>query len=375
MYAHCIFCSTDLGSNESIEAFPVGTRLAFDAARGRLWAVCGRCARWNLAPIEERWEAIEAAERLFHDARLRAQSENVGMAKLPDGTRLIRVGEALPGELAIWRYGDQLLRRRWRHWAGIAVAAGGGAMAGGLPFLAYLGIYAGALVATEGAFRLMRIPGTIRSRAVVYRVPAAESPTGEPIPIRGRNLRGLRLHADLESGGLVATLPEVIPTRLERVAAGEAESSASPLVLRGEAARAVLGRGMVNFNARGASRRTLGDAVRLLEQAGTADGFLRGFTGVAPYSAPEGWREGGLLFKKSWFSDGYDAEWLDGGNRLRGTAAPEVSLALEMALHEQTERRAMEGELKMLEAAWRDAEEIAAIADALPDDPLHRIRR
>jgi hypothetical protein len=34
-----------------------------------------------------------------------------------------------------------------------------------------------------------------------------------------------------------------------------------------------------------------------------------------------------------------------------------------MALHEEAERRAMEGELALLEAAWRDAEEIAAIAD------------
>jgi hypothetical protein len=40
-------------------------------------------------------------------------------------------------------------------------------------------------------------------------------------------------------------------------------------------------------------------------------------------------------------------------------------LALEMALHEEQERRAMEGELRTLEAAWREAEEIAAIADGL----------
>jgi hypothetical protein len=38
-----------------------------------------------------------------------------------------------------------------------------------------------------------------------------------------------------------------------------------------------------------------------------------------------------------------------------------------MALTEESERRALEGELAALEAAWREAEEIAAIADALPD--------
>jgi hypothetical protein len=40
-------------------------------------------------------------------------------------------------------------------------------------------------------------------------------------------------------------------------------------------------------------------------------------------------------------------------------------LALEMALHEETERRAMEGELALLALAWQEAEEIAAIADDL----------
>ena len=34
-----------------------------------------------------------------------------------------------------------------------------------------------------------------------------------------------------------------------------------------------------------------------------------------------------------------------------------------MVVHEEEERRALAGELSALEAAWRDAEEIAAIAD------------
>src|SRR3712207_9431151 len=36
-------------------------------------SVCGGCGRWNLAPVEERWEPVEEAERRFRDARLRAQ--------------------------------------------------------------------------------------------------------------------------------------------------------------------------------------------------------------------------------------------------------------------------------------------------------------
>jgi hypothetical protein len=42
-----------------------------------------------------------------------------------------------------------------------------------------------------------------------------------------------------------------------------------------------------------------------------------------------------------------------------------VRLALEMAAHEEQERRALEGELAQLETAWKEAEEIAAISDTL----------
>jgi hypothetical protein len=55
--------------------------------------------------------------------------------------------------------------------------------------------------------------------------------------------------------------------------------------------------------------------------------------------------------------------WGDTG-ALRFLPQP-VRLALEMAAHEDVERRAMEGELALLEAAWRDAEAVAAIADDL----------
>ncbi|HEU0016066.1 MAG TPA: hypothetical protein VFQ45_20480, partial [Longimicrobium sp.] len=115
MYRSCIFCSGDLGQNDALERFPVGRSVAFDGEKGRLWAVCPRCARWNLAPLEERWEALDDAERLFRGSRLRVQRENIGMAKLRDGARLVRVGEALAGELAVWRYGETLERRRRRH--------------------------------------------------------------------------------------------------------------------------------------------------------------------------------------------------------------------------------------------------------------------
>ena len=51
-----------------------------------------------------------------------------------------------------------------------------------------------------------------------------------------------------------------------------------------------------------------------------------------------------------------------------------------MAAHEENERHALEGELHLLEAAWKEAEEIAGIADdmflpASVEDDLARLKR
>ncbi|HEY9227347.1 MAG TPA: hypothetical protein VIP11_11910, partial [Gemmatimonadaceae bacterium] len=134
MYASCLFCTKPLGNNESLETFPVGKRLAFDAAKGRLWVVCPHCERWNLTPLEERWEAIEQAEKLYRDTRRRVATDNIGLAKLAAGTTLIRIGEPLRPEFAAWRYGDQFGRRRRRQMliAGGGVAALGAIVVGGV---------------------------------------------------------------------------------------------------------------------------------------------------------------------------------------------------------------------------------------------------
>ena len=84
MFRRCISCQADLGSNEALERFPVGRRLAFDAAKGRLWVVCSRCAQWNLSPLEERWEAIEEAEQLFRDSRKRVSTDEIGLRTIQD---------------------------------------------------------------------------------------------------------------------------------------------------------------------------------------------------------------------------------------------------------------------------------------------------
>lgn len=86
MYSTCLHCHKSLGPNDAVEHFPVGRRLAFDSAKGRLWVVCQHCARWNLTPIEERWEAVEESERAFRAPRLRGQTDNIGLVRLTDST-------------------------------------------------------------------------------------------------------------------------------------------------------------------------------------------------------------------------------------------------------------------------------------------------
>ena len=88
MFSTCIHCARDLGKNEAFETFPVGKRLAFDAARGRLWVVCPSCARWNLSPLDARWETIENAEQRFRSTKLRVSTDNIGMARLREGVEL-----------------------------------------------------------------------------------------------------------------------------------------------------------------------------------------------------------------------------------------------------------------------------------------------
>jgi len=63
------------------------------------------------------------------------------------------------------------------------------------------------------------------------------------------------------------------------------------------------------------------------------------------------------------------AKWTPRHARMRAaslTALPvDARLALEMAVNEENERCALAGELALLELAWKEAEEVAQIADRL----------
>ncbi len=91
----------------------------------------------------------------------------------------------------------------------------------------------------------------------------------------------------------------------------------------------------------GARGKSVREAVSQIESQGGPQGFLRDIAG----------RKGA-----------YSRNGLSG--YINKMPKP-IKLGLEMALHEEQERRALEGELWRLEQAWREAEEIAAISDNL----------
>ena len=341
MYATCLFCNHHLGTNQVLEVFPAGRRLAFDASKGRLWVVCRRCERWNLSPFDERWEAIEACERLFRDARKRVSSDNIGLAKLDEGLELVRIGEPLRPEFAAWRYGDQFGRRRRR---AVLVGIGIGAVAGGI----MIGGAAVGIAGGGGYWIYQVIDGLAkqyRRRRIVARVPTAD---GRRLIVRGSHLDRVSLTPDAQS--TVGWNLHLTHSAGEAVLSDHHATRAAALI-------------MPAVNRAGASRRNVQQAVREIESLRDPVEFLKTIA-----AGPEQGRLDYRAYRRR--------------SKHKGLIRLPVStrLAVEMAVNEEHERIALEGELALLELAWQDAEEIAAIADNLTipaevDEQLERLKR
>jgi hypothetical protein len=337
LYSSCLFCNASLGANERVEHFPIGGRLAFDADKGRLWVVCTRCTRWNLTPIEERHEAIEECERLFRGTFARVSTDNIAFARLRDRLELVRIGRPLRPEFAAWRYAGEFFGRRQRSYlvAGATVAAGGAASMA-------VGAMLGPAALAAGAISLVVVPGVTTVMAAIplfgvvvardyltyERVVARFSVDGRPVTVRAKHLQNIGL--------------EMIPGGEARLALPHDTGHITFAGTMATHATTVL---LASSNGRGASRRSVQAAVDSIETAGTAEGFLE------TASRRNGWRRRTVSIL----------------NRYRALGAMNLSgterLALEMAVHEETERRGMQGELSELRDAWRSAEEIARICD------------
>jgi len=326
VYRACLFCHSDLGGNEAVEHLPIGRRLAFDAGRGRLWVVCRKCERWNLTPFDDRWEAIEECERLFRGTTMRLSTDHIGLARLREGTELVRIGEPLRPEFAAWRYGDQFGRRRVRH--ALLIGAGVAGIAGLVivPKLVGLSLGGGGLYnVINPALQVMKAKRTVARLA---------APDGTTLSVTQLQIDNTRVSA--EPGG---TWRLHIPGR--KLAWGGKPKGGDLAVLEGPVARQALQQLLPRVNRRGASKEQVQHAVRVLEESPSTDALATRLAG----SPGQFWKpkHQGLIF-----------------------ALPtEMRLALEMGSHEDAERRWLAGELLDLEQAWRAAEELAGIADKL----------
>jgi len=323
MYKTCIYCNRHLGTNEVVENFPVGRRLAFDQSKGRLWVICERCRRWNLTPLEERWEAIEECERQFYDTPQSYSTDNIGLAHRPEGLQLVRIGRPKRREFAAWRYGREFWQRRVRSaiTTAVQVAIGlVGALAGAHFMPIILGITQRRVVARvrDDRQRLLFITPEEAKRAKLYR---GDSSDGWSLEVSYR------------------------PSESTFLAWKQGKGKRQTVLLSGPTGIRVAGHILPHVNEWGASDAQVRNAVELIEETRSPE---RLFAQSAP--------EPGAIRNRGIFE--VDATKL---TRMDSN----VRLALEMVAHEDSERRALEGELALLEQAWRDAEEIAAIADRL----------
>jgi hypothetical protein len=344
MYSTCIFCHTSLGENESIEHFPVGSRLAFDAEKGRLWAVCPTCGRWNLSPLEERWEALEDCERRFRDTTVRTSTENIGLARLRDGTDLVRVGRPLRPEFAAWRYGAQFRGRQTRTLLS-AVSAGGAVLGLGVALATNpLGLLVGVPLVLAAEWKKLGLPRGAGYFDTLSAQRTLRDDAGMVMATGGWTLDRVRMRPDRDrTDGRAWALHVRTVLRTMEPQTGYVNEESHHHVVSGAAGLRALAVLMARANGAGAPRAQVQNAVRHIDRARSAEGFLG--------RAEEEARKRGVGYRDVW------------------DMPLEIRLAMEMAAHEDAERRALEGELVELERHWREAEELASIADGLPMVP------
>jgi hypothetical protein len=369
MYSTCLFCNGPLGANERIAAFPIGRRLAYDPARGRLWVICTRCNRWNLSPLDERWEAIDECERLFRSTRLRYSTDNIGLARIDERLELVRIGPALLPEIASWRYGARLERYQSEtnglHRTTALVRRGAGlhrwvarkaasALAG----------YATSVGLSDEA--MLRIRTFRRGDAVLAR---SVDEQGTPIVIR---------YAHLGAAELIRPERDE-PWRLVVRHDGGVARLAEGAGLR------TAGKMLASLNFGVATNAEVHHAIAKLDEAGDREGYfsrvaslaLRTNWGRVPDAPDEGLIEptGSSFAERIALQLANRSFWGRGGTGSDETTPlfrlpPVDRLALEMASNEDIERRALQGELESLAAAWKEAEEIANISDELFADEI-----
>lgn len=324
MFRRCGFCNTAFDGDGGPSGLGVGRRIAFDEWKGRLWVVCPRCSRWNLTPFDDRLERIEAVARAAQAGRIAASTDQVALIRW-EKYDFVRVGKPPRVEIATWRYGERL-RNRQRERMKVVVPL----------TVAAIGLGIAANVAAGGGFGVL-VWNIHRAVDWVYlrivgsrRIPLIESPIcarcGSIMELRARHVQHARVvpdaHADM---GVLLSCPRCHQEGAQ---------------ITGSEAVQVLRQGLTYLNLVRGGRRRAEDAAREVDRVGGPDSLLRD---VAQ-------RE--LTLR---------------------SLRPERGLAFEMAVDERAE-------VEELEQQWREAEEIADIADGTlgssteVEDELRRLK-
>jgi hypothetical protein len=286
---------------------------------------------------------IESCERLYRDTRKRMNTGQVGLAKLPDQTTLVRIGDPVFPEYASWRYGRLFTRRD--QMSAFSAPAGAAAvlttlllMGGPLAVVSGAGLTAAASYAL-GRMAVRRITGLRRLGTIPLR-------DGRAPKLDVGRARRTRVVA-LPGGGWTLAVPAYGGARKHDLITDEVgpEEAWDGIGLPGEireydlvapsSAEAVARRIMPVVNASGGDDDTVQGAGKLYEQWEGRIGETVGKL-VAFHQRP-----------------------------LPLVGEPHLSLAFEMSVYEDQERRWLLSELFLLKAAWQEAEKLAAISDAL----------
>ncbi len=310
MFHTCAFCSGALGGDGGASGLDVGRRFAFDGWKSRAWVICQRCGRWNLTPLDDRLDAVDALERMAAAGRVAATSDQVALIRL-GSYDVVRVGKPPRVEMATWRYGERMKarqRERMKVVVPVSIAVVGLSVAVNLAAGGSMGVFIG---------QVPNIANTIYTGMVGYRKVPIEPPIcahcGKVMVLRSRHVTDARLqHTTRADLALLLRCP-----RCKNEGA----------LLEGADAETALRSGLTFLNLRHSRRlkKKATEAALRVDACGGAEAFI----------ALQAQREVKVA-------------------TYRGAQA----LALEMSVDEQAEVRELERE-------WHRAEEIAAIADDL----------
>jgi hypothetical protein len=320
VYRHCLFCRTEFRKNRILGHLPRGRNFAFDPVRGRLWAICRQCHRWNLIPVEDRGEALHELERLARDhARIVSETAHVALMRTRE-LDLVRVGAAGLSERAWWRYGTELRRRRHQ-----TQSPSGKISAYTFGAMAYLGQALG-LTDMHMGVTWESLPTADIQRWRKFGWAAwygrVTCPHCSSVLTTMRFDLSWWLYPTVGEDGSVSLgvpCPRCDPWTPEKI-----------YTVDGPDAATVLRRVLAYQHITGAGEGMLADASRIIEDQGSIDAFMRS-TARGDSSL---WRLG-----------------------------PTRSVALEIALNESVERRMVDLEILSLEHMWRREEELARVID------------